>query len=80
MKQVLENFLTVKQFTIIIENMVTEYRCTYMEALTKYSTDNNIEIETIGSLVKNSHILKAKLEAEVDELNMLKGSGAKLPI
>lgn len=80
MKELTDNILTVKQFTSVIEEMVSTMQCTYLEALTKYAEDNGIEIETIGSLVKGSHVLKAKLAAESEELRLLKPSGARLPI
>ena len=80
MKELTDSILTVKQFTSVIETMVSKMDCTYLEALTKYAEDNGIEIETIGSLVKGSHVLKAKLAAESEELRLLKPSGAKLPI
>jgi len=80
MKELSDNIVTVKQFTEIIERMVIECRCDYLDALTLYSEKYNVEIETVASLVKNSHILKAKLAAESEEKLLIKSSGAKLPI
>lgn len=80
MKEISDNILTVKAFTAIIEEKVSELQCTYLEALTQYAEDNNIEIETIGALVKSSHVLKAKLAVESEELKLIKPVGARLPI
>lgn len=80
MKELTDNILTVKQFTAVIEKMVYELDCSYLEALTKYADDNGVEIETIGTLVKGSHVLKAKLAVESEDLKLLKPSGAKLPL
>lgn len=75
-----EKILTVKEFTIIIEDMVQRMKCSYLDALTTYSDNNGIEIETIGALVKSSHVLKAKLAAESEELHLIQSSGSKLPL
>tara|TARA_R110000772_G_scaffold107704_1_gene210287 strand:- start:8489 stop:8743 length:255 start_codon:yes stop_codon:yes gene_type:complete len=75
-----QSIITVKQFTEIIEDMVSKNNCSYLEALTMYAEDNTIEIESVASLVKSSHLLKAKLAAESEEVYLLKSSGAKLPL
>lgn len=80
LKDVNENILSVKEFTGIIEGMVAQMKLSYLDALTSYAEENNIEIETIGALVKSSHVLKAKLAAESEENRLIKSSGNKLPI
>lgn len=76
-----EKILTVKEFSVIIEKMVSELRCSILEALMIYADKNGVELETIGSLVKNSHTLKAKLAAEAEADLLLKpNSTRKLPI
>ena len=67
------------KFAIDIERIVTEKRCEYMEALLIYSQENNIEVETIAQLTKQSSVIKAKLEEECHDQNLLK-HGAQLPI
>lgn len=79
-KELSDTILTVKQFSVVIEKMVKELECSYLEALTLYADKNGVEIETVGSLVKSSHVLKAKLAAESEELGLIKSSGAKLPL
>lgn len=80
LKDINDKIMTVKEFTVIIEGMVVDLRCTYLDALTTYSDQNNIEIETVGALVKSSHVLKAKLAAESEEMKLIASSGSKLPI
>ena len=72
--------MTVKEFSIQIETMVKTLNTTYMDAIIYFADKHNVEVESVASLVKNSHVLKAKLAAEGEELKMLKSSGTKLPI
>ena len=75
-----KSIVSVKLFTEIIEGKVQRDGSTYLEALTMYAEDNNIEIESIATLVKSSHLLKAKLAAESEDTFLLKPTGAKLPL
>ena len=43
-----EKILTVKEFSVIIEKMVSELRCSILEALMIYADKNGVELETIG--------------------------------
>ena len=67
------------KFAADIERIVSDKNCEYMEALIIYSQENNVEVETIAQLTKQSSVIKAKLEAECHEVNLLK-HGAQLPI
>jgi hypothetical protein len=80
MKEISDNILSVKQFTETIEMYVKKRDCTYIDALTLYAEENEIEIETVASFVKNSHVLKAKLAAESEENKTIKPQGSKLPL
>jgi len=75
-----DKIMSVKEFTVIIEGMVLDMKCSYLDALTWYSESNGIEIETVGALVKSSHVLKAKLAAESEEMNLIESTGSKLPV
>ena len=79
-QQIDEKIITVKDFALSIETFVNDKKIGYLDALTHYADQNNVEIETIASLVKNSHVLKAKLAAESEGKKLLKASGNKLPI
>ena len=44
-----------------------------------YCESNNIEVETAASLIKQSAVLKAKIQLEAENLNLVRRSG-RLPI
>ena len=60
-----------------IENLVKEKNITHMEAVLDYCRRNNLEPDTVGSLISKS--LKDKIEANARELNFLPRQ-AQLPI
>ena len=68
---------TSKTFSINIENLAKEKNITHMEAVLDYCRRNNLEPDTVGSLISKS--LKDKIEANARELNFLPRQ-ARLPI
>ena len=68
---------TSKTFSINIENLAKEKNITHMEAVLDYCRRNNLEPDTVGSLISKS--LKDKIEASARELNFLPRQ-AQLPI
>ena len=60
---------TSKTFSINIENLAKEKNITHMEAVLDYCRRNNLEPDTVGSLISKS--LKDKIEANARELNFL---------
>ena len=68
---------TSKTFSMNIENLVKEKNITHMEAVLDYCRRNNLEPDTVGSLISKS--LKDKIEANARELNFLPRQ-AQLPI
>lgn len=44
----------------------------YMSAVLEYCTEHGYEVEMIGDIIKKSPILKAKIQAEVSKLRLLK--------
>jgi hypothetical protein len=68
---------TSKTFSINIENLAKEKNITHMEAVLDYCQRNNLEPDTVGSLISKS--LKDKIEANARELNFLPRQ-AQLPI
>jgi hypothetical protein len=60
-----------------IENMVTNTDYNYMEAIVEYCDRTGMEIELASSLVNKD--LKAKIQIDAQELNMLPKS-RRLPI
>jgi len=63
-----------------IESIVVSKNIEYYEAVLHYCELNNIEVETAASLVKQNSTLKAKIQYEAENINMVKKSGARLPI
>jgi hypothetical protein len=56
-------------FCQTIEKMVFERKITYLEAVTEYITENNIEANSASKLL-NSNI-KQKIEFEATQLNLI---------
>jgi hypothetical protein len=63
-----------------IETLVREKSIEYYEAVLVYCESNNIEIETAASLIKQNSSLKAKIQVEAENINMVKKTAARLPI
>jgi len=76
---VFEKTLTTEKFLREIELLVSKHRLEYMEAIVHYCEYNNVEIETVASLVRNNARIKAKLQSECEALNYLP-KRAKLPV
>ena len=75
----LTNIKTSSDFIIDIEKIVKDKHVDYFEAVIYYCERNNIEVETAAALVKQSGVLKARIQVEAENLNMMKRS-RRLPI
>ena len=73
-------FKTAADFAKEIENIATSKRIGFFEAVVYYCESNNIEVETVASIIKQSTFLKTKIQHEAEDLNMMKKTGARLPI
>jgi len=62
-----------------IEELVRQLNISYMDAIVLYCEKNNVEIESIGKLIKSNDMLKAKVQIEAENLNFLPKSNT-LPI
>jgi len=62
-----------------IERLVKTKNIEFFEAVLHYCEMNNIEVETAASLVKQNGALKAKIQYEAENLNLMKKT-ARLPI
>ena len=69
--------LDKKAFSKQIEDLVKEKPMPYMDAILMCSTSLGLEVESAARLVNKN--IKEKLEAEVQELNLLQKS-ARLPL
>ena len=67
------------QFMHEIDKLVQEKKMEYIDAVLFYCAVNDIEIETAASLIKGSAKMKAKIQLEAEEQNLITKS-AKLPI
>ena len=61
-----------------IEEIVRDKKISYMEAIIMYADDIDGEIEMVAKLLNRS--IKDKLEAEANDLNMMKKPITKLPL
>jgi len=68
----------MSKFAKAIEEMVAESDYNYIEAIVEYCKQTGIELEVAASLVNNN--LKAKIESDAMDNNLLKEKGARLPI
>lgn len=75
----LDGKVTVNNFQIAIESCVHKKGMGYLEAILWYCEENNVEIEAVASLIKKSDAIKAKLEAECEDQNMINKT-PRLPV
>ena len=75
----ISNIKTSSDFVKEIEKIVTQKHIDFFEAVIYYCEINNIEVETAAALVKQNSALKAKIQYEAENLNMIRKS-ARLPI
>lgn len=68
---------TSSQFSQFIEKKAAIDKSTCIDVLLDYCLKNEIEIESVNKLLSSS--LKEKLEAEAQDLNLLKVKSNKLP-
>lgn len=61
-----------------IEEIVRDKKISYMEAIIMYADNVDYEIEMVAKFLNRS--IKDKVEAEADELNMMKKKVSKLPL
>ncbi len=60
-----------KNFVLSIEALVLEKGMSYMEALINFANTANVEVETVGALVKAHKVIEAKLQDEAMSLNLV---------
>ena len=70
--------VTPNKFALLIEDMVTTKRISYIDAVVLYCEKHNIDPSTTKSMINKN--LKEKIAYEAQGLNMLKEKTAKLPI
>ena len=60
-----------QELSVEIEQVMIQYKVTMMEAIVHICEQNNVEIETVAALVKQSPKLKEVLRKEAADLKML---------
>lgn len=68
----------ITRFCYEIETMVNETDIDYIDAVLEVCTNYGIDIDMVSALINPS--LKAKIEYNAVQRNLLKGKGAQLPI
>lgn len=68
----------MSKFAKAIEEMVADSDYNYIEAIVEYCRETGLELEVAATLVNNN--LKAKIESDAMDNNLLKEKGARLPI
>jgi hypothetical protein len=68
----------MKKFAMAIEALVANTDYNYIEAIVEYCRETGLEVEVAASLVNSN--LKAKLENDAMDNNMLKVKSSRLPI
>jgi len=67
----------IKDFSLLIEQLATQLRCSRMDAILEHCKETGLEIEVASTLISSA--LKARIKEEAEENNMLKKT-SKLPI
>ena len=71
-------FNSPDEFSVHIEGLAYHKHITHLEALLDYCERKDIEPASIAKSITSS--LKQKLQAEAEDLNLLKVKAAKLPV
>lgn len=67
------------KFVSEIEELCRNKNIEYIDAVVMWCEKNNLEIETAAYWIKKDATIKSKIQAEAEDLNILK-RGARLPI
>lgn len=70
---------TPTDFMEIIDKIVDEQGITYIDAVLHYCESTGVELETAAVLIKSSAKMKAKIQTEAEENNLLPKT-SRLPI
>jgi hypothetical protein len=72
-----KTFRTPAEFSLYVEQTAFRTGQPCMDVLLDFCMKHEIEAESVNKIINNS--LRAKLEAEAQDLNLLKVKGNKLP-
>jgi Phage late-transcription coactivator len=60
-----------KEFYEAIESLVWKHDIEYMDAIIMHCEKNNIEVESVASLIKSNENIKSKIQIEAEKLHFL---------
>lgn len=72
-----KRFRSPTEFSLYIDEQVSTYKITYMDAVINYCNEKEIDIDSIGSLINQK--LREKIQMEAEMANMIKPRG-HLPV
>ena len=72
-----KRFRSPTEFSLYIDEQVSKYKITYMDAVINYCNEKEIDIDSIGSLINQK--LREKIQMEAEQANMIKPRG-HLPV
>ena len=75
----IKSITTLSKFTEDIQKLVKDGNINHIDAIVAWCEMNNVDVEQVIPLIKKSQVIKAKLEDDAEQLNLLEKS-AKLPI
>jgi len=75
----IKSITTLSQFNEDIQQMVKQHDMNYLDAIIAWCEEKNIDVEQVVPLIRKSSVIKAKLENDASDLNLLE-STPKLPI
>jgi hypothetical protein len=75
----LNNIKSSSDFVKEITQLVSDKNIGFFDAVIYYCETHNIEVETAASMIKQSTLLKSKIQYEAEELNLMRKT-ARLPI
>ena len=75
----IKSITTLAEFTEDIQKLVKQSNITHLDAIVAWCEQRGVDIEQVIPLVKKSQVIKAKLESESSELNLIEKSNT-LPI
>lgn len=76
----INNVKSSAEFIMEIETIVKDKNIEYIEAIILYCEKNNLEVETVATIIKQNQVIKSKVQLEAENLNMVKRGSARLPI
>jgi len=75
----IKSITTLAEFTEEVQKLVKQGNITHLDAIVAWCEQRGVDVEQVIPLVKKSQVIKAKLESESSELNLIEKSNT-LPI